>query len=715
MPSRWSLPEPLSSSHAIRLAIAFFVTHVLSLLLVRYGGPLAPAWPPAGVALAALIWLPASYRRLVIAGVVALDMLSNALQGYATITAAGYLCVSLAELLLADWLLRRFAPAPLRFVRLRDVAGLLLATTLATAVASVPAALIARAASAAALAESAMVWWVGDMLAYLIVTPLIVLQFDRLQSPNAHRRARWWWRDALALSLLLLGGSFWAFRGDPLLGSLKAHPYMLSLLVLWGTLRFGQLGALWSLVGIASVGVILLLAGYSPSLGGADGGGALVILQVYLGVQALIGLILATALREQRDTAEANAHMLEELSSSEQRLRQSQKMEAIGQLAGGVAHDFNNMLAAVLLQLDELRLLKAMPREAIELIRDVETSAQRAVRLTRQLLVFSRQQAMQSTLLDLNALVRAHVRLLRRVVPTTHKLTVDTAPDALVVLADGGMIEQVLLNLVLNARDALIAGGLIVIRTERRTIEQAEVTELAAGAYAVLTVQDTGTGIAPENLPRIFEPFFTTKPPGQGTGLGLATAYGIAQQHTGLLRVSSTVGVGTTVEVWLPIAIGVLPDESATLTLDGFSASGGNAITATVLIVEDEPTVSRLMQRVLERDGLQVRTAASGREVLDHWNLYELSVDLVITDLVMPGGVSGTQLAAELRRLKPSLPIVFTSGYDPEFDPSDETMVPGENFIPKPSTAAQILAVVRRQLAAHTDGDAGAHEARVKE
>ncbi len=701
MRPRWLVPEPMSSSPAIRLAIAFFATHVLSLQLIRYGGPLAPAWPPIAVALAALIWLPPSHRRLVFVGVIVLDTLSNALQGYASLRTVGYTCVTLSELWIADWMLRRLTPLPLTFARLRDVAVLLSATAVATAIGSVPAAFIARAAGGEAFLKSATVWWIGDMLAYVIVTPLTLLLLARHESRTAHRRAFRWWRDAFVLSLLIVLGSLMAFRGDALMGVLQAHPYMLSLLVLWATLSFGQLGALWSQIGIASVGIRLLLTGEALSLGGETGGDALVILQVYIGVQALIGLVLATALREQRETAESNAHMLEALSTSEQRLRQSQKMEAIGQLAGGVAHDFNNVLAAVLMQLDELRLLRAMPREAHELLRDVETSAQRAVRLTRQLLVFSRQQAMQSSLHDLNLLVRAHVRLLRRVVPTTHKLTVDTAPDALVVLVDGGMIEQVLLNLVLNARDALAEGGLIVIRTERRTVDNADAGELTAGPYAVLFVQDTGSGISPEHMPRIFEPFFTTKPPGQGTGLGLATAYGIAQQHHGRLRVSSTVGGGTTVEVWLPIVADALPDEN-TSTYVATSDSGEHAVTATVLVVEDEPTVSRLMQRVLERDGYQVRAASSGREVLDHWNLYEFSVDLVITDLVMPGGVSGTQLAAELRRLKPSLPIVFTSGYDPEFDPSNETMVPGENFIPKPSKAEHILAVVRRQLAART-------------
>lgn len=196
---RWLAPEPIMKSHAIRLAVAFFVTHALSLLFIRYGGPLAPAWPPTGVAFAALIWLPASHRRLIIVGVIVLDTLSNALQGYATLTAVAYLGVSLAELLFADWLLRRLASAPIRFARLRDVGLLLLVTSVATAMAGVPAAFVARAAGSESLVENAMVWLVSDMLAYVIVTPLIVLLFQRAGAPAAHRRAGWW-IDAIALA-----------------------------------------------------------------------------------------------------------------------------------------------------------------------------------------------------------------------------------------------------------------------------------------------------------------------------------------------------------------------------------------------------------------------------------------------------------------------------------------------------------------------------------
>uniref|UniRef100_UPI00334006CE ATP-binding protein n=1 Tax=Gemmatimonas sp. TaxID=1962908 RepID=UPI00334006CE len=324
-------------------------------------------------------------------------------------------------------------------------------------------------------------------------------------------------------------------------------------------------------------------------------------------------------------------------------------------------------------------------------------SAQRAARLTRQLLVFSRQQAMQQQLLDLTALVQAHIRLLRRVVPSSHTLTLTTPSDPLVIAADGGMLEQVLLNLVLNARDAQPQGGAIHIETRRDVVNES-VPDLPVGDYAVFRVQDTGTGIADEHLPRLFEPFFTTKPPGQGTGLGLATAYGIVQQHRGTIRVTSVRGRGTTMDVWLPLSHEPLPATSPAAPAIDAPDDVAPAPIAAVLVVEDEATVRRLMERVLEREGYRVFTAANGVEALDWWLRNQASVDLVLTDLVMPGGMSGTALARELRRANPTLPIAFTSGYDPEYDPSDVTMIPGENFIPKPATTEQILAVVRRQL-----------------
>jgi signal transduction histidine kinase/CheY-like chemotaxis protein len=688
---------PWEPGKLLRLALAFFVSHAASLALIRYGGPLAPAWPPAGVAVGALLVLPRSHRPLVFVGYVVLDTLSNLIQGYATQVGLMFLVASLTELYLIDRLLRRFTDQPIRFSRLREVAVFLIITSVATFVASVPAGFVARWADGSTMLKGGVVWWIGDMLAYAIVTPLTVLCFNPPRSPSRRwTPARVF--EASMLAAVTVAATVFVLRGTPIVGPLRAQPYMLALPLLLVTLRFGQVGTLWTLLSVGITGVLLMLDRQPTALAVATGGDALTILQAFLGIQALVSLVLSTALREQQETAVEHAQMVEALTASEHRLRQSQKMEAIGQLAGGIAHDFNNVLAAIMMQLEELRLVRDLPRIGRELLIDVETAVQRAARLTRQLLVFSRQQAMQPRVLDLNALVRSHVRLLRRVVPSSYSLVVSSAPAPLVVEVDGGMIEQVLMNLVLNARDAQQGGGAIVITTIQRNLPPASPSGLPTGNYAVISVRDTGSGIAEDNLPRLFEPFFTTKPTGQGTGLGLATVYGIVQQHGGTVRVETALGAGTTMEVWIPVSAAPLPEavsaSSEELTVD----SGEHQTPGTLLIVEDEPTVRRLLQRVLERDGYKVYVAPSGRDALELWPSVQASVDLVITDLVMPGGISGTQLASELHRINPQLPVVFTSGYDPEFDPSDVTMVPGDNFVPKPATSEELLSVVRRQL-----------------
>jgi len=697
------LPTPFAKAPALWLALAFFASHVLALSLIRLSGPLAPAWPPVGVAFAAFIILPPSHRRLIFVGVAVLDTLSNTLQGFMTPTALAYLAVSLSELWLAERLLRRFARPTLSFARVSDVLVFVGIITIASAASAVPASLVAKVSSGADPLNAGAIWWIGDMLGYILVTPLAVLLAFRPAARERGPRGLRLIEMGLLLLTLILGG-IWAFQGRGIVGPLDAHPYMLTVPILWATLRFDQLGTLWSVLVTGIVGVGLLMADLPLlSLGGQSNADALILLQVFLGVVAVSSLVLATALRAQQDATVANARMIAALTESEQRLRQSQKMEAIGQLAGGVAHDFNNVLAAILMQLGEIRLVKDLPRMAAELLSDVEQAAQRAARLTRQLLVFSRQQAMQSRVLDLNQLVRNHARLLRRVVPSTHELSVQLNPAPLIVAADAGMIEQVMLNLVLNARDAQREGGKILVITAPRSIlpgsrRGTSDNELPPGDYAVITVSDSGIGIPPENVPRLFEPFFTTKPPGQGTGLGLATAYGIVQQHGGTIAVDSRPGFGTTMEVWLPITEAPVAEDADPIDGPLDADSGEHASPLTILVVEDEPTVRRLMARVLERDGFRVRTASSGREALDHWTDYAGVVDLVLTDVVMPGGVSGTQLGRELRNRHPDLPVVYTSGYDPDYDPSDVTMVPGENFVPKPATADQLLAVIRRQL-----------------
>ena len=699
MRDNWLLPTALQGRRLLRFALATFVAHALSLLFIRYGGPLAPAWPPVGIALAALLTLPRDHRHLVVLGYVAIDATSNALQGYTTAPAFLYLVVVLGEMLLADVILRRYTEVPLRLARVREVFLLFASTALAAGLGSLPAALIAVKFSGAPFGGAMAVWWVGEMIAFMIVTPLTLLLLDPPEPHVVGRGRVQWVTETVVIAAAMLAVSVFGYLERTIVGNVVARPYMLMIPAIWATLRFGQLGALLATLEAAVVGVVMLVVNVELGLGMTTIEHPLMALQVFIIVLAMMSLVLATALREQHATALQNARMVEALQASEQRLRQSQKMEAIGQLAGGVAHDFNNVLSAVLMQLEELRLVRDMPRAGHELIMDVEHSVQRAARLTRQLLVFSRQQAMQLQVLDLNTLVRSHVRLLRRVVPSTYLLTEACQSGALVVHVDGGMIEQVLLNLVLNARDAQPGGGSIAIATAERELTTGE-GDLPAGHYAVLTVRDNGAGIPPEHLPRLFEPFFTTKGPGEGTGLGLATAYVIVQQHRGTVRVMSHVGYGTSMEVWIPLSDATLPP-TAPVEAEGTDDDPARDVNATtILVVEDEEQVRRLLQRVLERAGYVVRTAASGREALEWWPGGGGEVDLVITDLVMPGNLSGTALARELRQSRPGLPIVFTSGYDPEYNPADVTMVAGDNFIPKPATAEQILSVVRRQLLA---------------
>ena len=369
----------------------------------------------------------------------------------------------------------------------------------------------------------------------------------------------------------------------------------------------------------------------------------------------------------------------------EAQLRQSQKMEAIGQLAGGIAHDFNNILtiiqgfATTLLDADAGTEARRIATEHI-----VEAS-QRAAGLTRQLLAFGRRQVMQPRDVDLNDLVASLAKMVQRVLGEDVNLQLQLSARPIFVHADPGLIDQVLMNLVLNARDAMPAGGLLRIDTLARA---------SAGRNdAVIRVVDTGTGIPEERLSRIFDPFYTTKDAGKGSGLGLATAFGIVSQHGGRITVSSRVGVGTTFEVILPVT------EPKTKAADAlakkFAPLGG---TETILLVEDEAAVRTLTKTVLERGGYQVIAAANGADGLRAFQQSVATIDLVLTDIVMPNGMSGRDLVDRLLKIKPDVPVIFTSGYSTDFAGHELSLKEGQAFLQKPARPAQILEAVRRGL-----------------
>ena len=383
----------------------------------------------------------------------------------------------------------------------------------------------------------------------------------------------------------------------------------------------------------------------------------------------------------------------------EQQLRQSQKMEAIGQLAGGVAHDFNNLLA-VIRGNAELVLMgdDQLGGRTGDCIKQVVAAADRAANLTRQLLAFSRKQVMQSQSLNLNDVIGNLTKMLKRIIGEDIQLQCSYAARLPFVQADVGMLEQVLVNLVVNARDAMPKGGQLLVTTEKTAVDAAYAKahpESRPGDFVSLSVSDTGTGIAPENLSRIFEPFFTTKAVGKGTGLGLATVYGIVKQHQGWIEVASQLGVGTTFRIFLPAsdppaaAPGPAPVES--------KPRGGSE---TILLVEDDEAVRALTSRLLESFGYRVREAASGPKALELWRAEMAQIDLLLTDMVMPDGISGRELADQLLVQRPDLKIIFISGYSGDVAGKDTSFIrrTKSRFLQKPCHWRDLLQTVRQSL-----------------
>jgi two-component system, cell cycle sensor histidine kinase and response regulator CckA len=378
----------------------------------------------------------------------------------------------------------------------------------------------------------------------------------------------------------------------------------------------------------------------------------------------------------------------------EEQLRQSQKMEAIGQLAGGIAHDFNNML--VVIQLQTSLLADSRGEDLKEGIAQIAAATERAARLTRQLLTFSRREVRHSKDIDLAEVTSAMITLLWRLLGEDIALETRFAPDLPLIDADPGMMEQVLMNLAVNARDAMPDGGRMTISLDAVTIEADDAIDrpnARPGRFVCLGVTDSGCGIAPEHLPHIFEPFFTTKEVGRGTGLGLATVFGIAEQHMGWVEVTSQPGQGTAFHVYLP----ALPPTAARRARETRAehCPGGSE---TILLVEDDAAVRRLARRVLDRRGYRVLEAASGADALAVWEAEPGRVDLLLTDLVMPGGMSGHELARELCARQPALKVIYTSGYTDDIVNRRLRLDPGSDLLQKPYPAHQLAIAVRRCL-----------------
>ncbi len=378
----------------------------------------------------------------------------------------------------------------------------------------------------------------------------------------------------------------------------------------------------------------------------------------------------------------------------EQQLRQAQKMEAVGRLAGGIAHDFNNILTAITgyvdLLLEDLGATDPRRGDAQE----VRKAADRAAALTRQLLAFSRQQVLQPRVLDLNALVTELEKMLHRVLGEDIDFATRLAPALGAVKADPGQLEQVIMNLAVNARDAMPRGGKLTIETGDADFDEGYARAhfpATPGRYVMLAVTDTGVGMTPDVQAHLFEPFFTTKEKGQGTGLGLAMVYGIVKQSGGFIWVYSEPGHGTAVKIYLPhVAEAAQPPTAATPA----AAKRG---TETVLLAEDEAPVRAVARQVLERHGYTVLEAPSAEAALDVARHYSGAIHLLLTDVVMPG-MSGHDLAKRLAALRPEVRVVYMSGYTDDAITRHGVLEPGLAFVQKPFTPDAIARKVREVL-----------------
>ncbi len=382
----------------------------------------------------------------------------------------------------------------------------------------------------------------------------------------------------------------------------------------------------------------------------------------------------------------------QELLEAGQRLQQAQRLESVGRLAGGVAHDFNNLLTVILGGSEALREELAAGRPpSLEEVEQIHAAGERARDLTRQLLAFARRQVTTLVSLDLNEVVRGSERLLRRVLGENVEIQTSLAHGLWPVLGDPGQLEQVIVNLAVNARDAMPRGGRLTLET--RNVSGSPGSTATAGEWVQLLVRDTGVGMSPEVMAHLFEPFFTTKPAGHGTGLGLATVHGIVALANGRVRVESEPGVGSLFEISFPRGVEALAPAARSAARPAPMAGG----TESVLVVEDDPLVREVTARALRAGGYRVLVADGGAEALQVAGREGRMLRLVVTDVVMPG-LDGKTLADELARRLPGIRVLFVSGYTRDVISHHGVLDSGIEFLEKPFTSSALLARVRGLL-----------------
>jgi PAS domain S-box-containing protein len=773
---------------------------------------LAAAWPATGVALGILLVTPRPRRWSAAVALSVGNLAASTLSGNPLLVGVEFLAVNVLEAAIGlailtsrEWTLTSFGRVP-------GVGRLLAAATVGNGLSSIVGAAVVSRTFGLSLPEAYLGWWSADGLGIVLVTPFVVTVARWLGRPP---RISWPRVAEGALFLALWSASGWAvFHVGHTSPWFVPLPYAMLGLLTWAGLRLGPDVVALAICLLAGAASASPLVGYGPSpLGGGDARARLLLLQAYLAVTAVTGLLLAASRRETTDALEAardekarvdsladhlpdglvfeltrdaaglrflyisaavhaiagvaasdvlrnashlfdlvdpeDRHLLrpllepadadaqavhadvrlrrsdgetrwatlsssprripgrgvvwdgilvditaqrrsqEALRAGEARVQAAQRIELVGQLAGGIAHDFNNLLTVIMGHAD-LLLHDATDPEERGQVRQIAEAARRASWLTQQLLAYGRRTMLSPVVLDLNDLIRRTVPLVTGTVGEAIAVRLAIAPEELRVQADPSQLERVLLNLAINARDAMPDGGTLEIATGKTVVTAGEAQErgVAPGRYARLSVTDTGVGMTPEVRSRLFEPFFTTKPVGHGTGLGLAAVYGVVHQSDGFIDVATAPGRGTTFTV-------CLPERTARVNSGAIAAVKRPTGTERVLVVEDDRSVRDLLERSLRRLGYTVVTAANGEDGLAV--AAGTALDLVITDIMMPG-MAGPELAVALRDRWPHLKVLFISGYSDDAVLRRGVESGRENLLAKPFTAATLAAKVREVI-----------------
>jgi nitrogen-specific signal transduction histidine kinase/CheY-like chemotaxis protein len=388
---------------------------------------------------------------------------------------------------------------------------------------------------------------------------------------------------------------------------------------------------------------------------------------------------------------------ISERKATEERLRHSQRMETIGQLTGGIAHDFNNLLAIILGNLQLLEERRGHDQESHDLITDAIWSAERGAQLTHRLLAFARRQRLNPKMIDTNSIVEEMAGLLRRTLGERIEIREDLAPGVWQTMIDRGQLESALLNLVVNARDAMPNGGVLTIATDTAVLPrdlQTKGEEVPPGEFVVLTVGDTGVGMPPEVLERVFEPFFTTKKFGEGSGLGLSMVYGFVRQSGGTITVESTIGSGTVVRLYLPRAVAAADGDDQRIKHHREKRSSGSEV---ILVVEDDRRVRKTATNILRKHGYEVVEASDAGEALQVVDRLP-RLDLLFTDVVLANGINGSELAHQVLCRRPETRILLTSGYAQQTPVVDGMLADGIDLLPKPYRRSELTNRVRELL-----------------